>query len=182
MDSWEKNIPENRDVEKSTEQDVVDNTNRVLKENLSLTQQKIIKELAVAKDAEERVKLFAKRTDKYGIDFIAWLVPILWDFTPAIVSTCYLLAEWIQIWLSRKDCLKILWYQTADFFVWSFPLIWDIADIFFKGNKYSSKIFSKHLKKLEAYAKEQWISQDEISRIVKSGDKFKNRMDKYNKK
>ena len=193
-------MPDNHDVEENTKQPVlkestgelvaegltkewvIENTNMELKENLSRDQLRIIRELRAAKDTEKRVRLFAKLTDKYWIDFIAWLIPILWDFTPAVVSTCYLLAEWIHIWLSRKDYLKILWYQTADLLVWSCPWIWDIADFFFKGNKYSSRLFSKHLEKLAEYAKQQWIPQDIIDKIVKDGTKANNKMGEYNKK
>ena len=163
----------------NTEKNIKINTNANLKENLETDKEKIKKQLEATKNVEERIKLFSKRTDSYWLEAIAGLIPAIWDLTPAIISTCYLLTEWIHVWLSWKDCLKILWYQTLDVLVWAVPIIWDIADFFFKWNKYSAKVFSKHLEKLKKAALEKWISQEEIDNMWKKEAKFIKTMDKY---
>ena len=154
-------------------------TKEELANSLELDKITLKRKLARAKNVEDRVKLFAKVSDKFWVEALAWLIPIIGDLTPTIVCTCYLLIEGMNIWLSRKDCLRILWYQTADIIVWSVPVIGDIADFFFKSNKYSSKIFSEHVKKLKKAALEKWITQEEIDKIWKTEKKFINAMDKY---
>lgn len=154
-------------------------TKEELANSLELDKITLKRKLARAKNVEDRVRLFAKVSDKFWVEALAWLIPIIGDLTPTIVCTCYLLIEGMNIWLSRKDCLRILWYQTADIIVWSVPVIGDIADFFFKSNKYSSKIFSEHVKKLKKAAIEKWITQEEIDKIWKTEKKFINAMDKY---
>ena len=176
------NIEEDIDNETEgliNEQTIKDKTNANLKENFDIDKEKIKKQLEATKNVEERVKLFSKRTDSYWLEAIAWFIPAIWDLTPAIVSTCYLLTEWIHVWLSWKDCLKILWYQTLDVLVWAVPIIWDIADFFFKWNKYSAKIFSEHLEKLKKAALEKWVSQEEIDNMWKKEARFIKKMNKY---
>lgn len=160
-------------------QEIKNETNSQLNDSLDMDKEKIIKQLKKAKNVEDRVKLFSKWTDSYGLEAIISLVPEVWDLAPSIVSTCYLLAEWINIWLSRTDCLKILWYQTADILVGAIPGVWDVADFFFKSNKYSAKIFSQHLEKLKKAALEKWVSQEEIDNMWKKEEKFIHAMDKY---
>ena len=162
-----------------TKQYIIENTNEKIGENFDIDKEKIRKQLEAAKNVEERVKLFAKRTDSFWLEAIVSMLPVVWDLTPSIVSTCYLLIEWIRVWLSRKDCLKILWYQAADVLVWAVPIIWDIADFFFKGNKYSSKVFSKHLEKLKKVALEKWISQTEIDKMWNREKRFIDTMNRY---
>ena len=134
-----------------------------------------------AQTIEQRVTLISKRLDKYGIEAIASFIPAIWDTAMAIITTSYLIIEWYTIWLSLKDCLKILWYQILDAAIWSIPLAWDLVDFLFKSNKYSAKIFSKHLEKLKKAAKEKWISQEQIDNIWKRETKFIKAMDKYTK-
>jgi hypothetical protein len=107
------------------------------------------------------------------------MIPAIWDLTPAVVSSCYLLIEWARIWLHRKDCLKILWYQTIDVIFGSIPVIWDVVDFFFKGNKYSAKVFNKHIEKLKKAAIEKWISQEEIDNMWNKEAKFLKAINKY---
>ena len=154
-------------------------TKEELSSSLELDKISIKRKLARAKNVEDRVKLFAKVCDKFWVEALAWLIPIIGDLTPTIVCTCYLLIEGMNIWLSRKDCLRILWYQTADILVWSVPVIGDIADFFFKSNKYSSKIFTEHVKKLKKAALEKWITQEEIDKLWITEKKFIKAMDTY---
>lgn len=169
----------NKENSSSSKEKIIASTNETLRDNLDLDKEKIRKQLEATKNVEDRVKLFSKRTDSYWLEAIAWLIPAIWDLTPAIISSCYLITEWIHIWLPRQDCLKILWYQTADVLIWAIPIIWDIADFFFKWNKYSAKIFSEHLEKLKKAAKEKWISQEEIDNMWKKETRFIKTMNKY---
>ena len=170
---------EDKELTKNSEEIIESDTNAKLTENLDMDKEKIRKQLEAAKNVEERVKLFSKWTESYWLEAIVWIIPEIWDFTPAIVSSCYLLAEWIRVWLSWQDCLKILWYQTADALVGAIPVIWDVADFFFKGNKYSAKVFSNHLEKLKKMALVNGISQEEIDNMWKKEKKFIKTLDRY---
>ena len=129
---------------------------------------KYIKQLEHAKLTEERVKLFSTWMDSYWLDGIIWaILPWLWDWASCVISSLYLLYEWSNLWFSTWECLKILWYQIADFTIWSVPLFWDIVDFFFTWNKFSAKVFSKHLKNLEKEAIKNWVTKNEIDRINK---------------
>ena len=158
---------------------ITSNVSASLMEDLDMDKEKILKQLESAKNAEDRVKLFARWADTFGLEAVVWLFEAIGDFTPAIVCTCYLLGEWIHIWLSWKDCLKILWYQTADVLIGIIPGIWDVADFFFHSNRYSSKLFSAYLDKLKQAALERWVSMKEINAICQKETKFINTMDRY---
>ncbi len=174
-----KSLEVQKEIDELDEQEVKDETNSQLNDSLNMDKEKIIEQLKRTKNVQKRVELFSKWTDKYGLEAVISLVPWIWDLTPAVVSTCYLLAEWINIWLPRADCLKILWYQSVDFFFGSIPVIWDVADFFFKSNRYSAEVFEKHLEKLKKAALEKWVSQKEIDNLWKNEEKFIKTMDKY---
>ena len=179
MTDEKKQELEDKESINSSEETVEESTKNNLTENLNMDKEKIRKQLEATQNVEDRVKLFAKRTDSYWLEAIAWIIPGIWDLTPAIISSCYLITEWIHIWLPRQDCLKILWYQGLDILIWAVPIIWDIADFFFKWNKYSAKIFSEHLEKLKKAALEKGISQEEIDNMWKKEARFIKTMDKY---
>ena len=179
MEISKDNSETKKEVKELDIQEIKNETNSQLNNSLDMDKGKIIKQLKKAKNVEERVKLFAKWTDSYGLEAIAWFIPAIWDITPAIISTCYLLTEWINVWLSWKDCMKILWCQILDVFVWAVPIIWDIADFFLKWNRYSAKIFSEHLEKLKKAALEKWASQEEINNVWKNEARVIKTMNKY---
>ena len=179
MEISKDNSETKKEVKELDIQEIKNETNSQLNDSLDMDKEKIKKQLEATKNVEERVKLFSKRTDSYWLEAIAWFIPAIWDLTPAIISTCYLLTEWIHVWLSWKDCLKILWYQALDVLVWAVPIIWDVADFFFKSNKYSAKIFSEHLEKLKKAALEKWVSQEEIDNMWKNEARVIKTMNKY---
>jgi hypothetical protein len=117
--------------------------------------------------------------DTFGVDTIVSLIPELGDAWSSIASSLYLLWEAKKMWLSVRDSLKIVWYQTADIFVGAVPIIWDIADYFFKANKRSANIFTKHFKKLKKEAIKKWISLEEITAIENDNNKFIEIMNKH---
>ncbi len=125
----------------------------------------ILEKLAKSQSTKERVKLFWKVMDTYGVDPIISLIPELGDAWIGLIATTYLLVEWKRMWLSFWDMLKIVWYQSADLLIWAIPLLWDIADFFFKANKWSAKIFEKHFEKLKKEALAKWIDPQEIAKI-----------------
>ena len=135
-------------------------------------QKEILKKLAKSKSTKERVKLFWKIMDTYGVDPLISLIPELGDAWISIIATTYLLVEWKNMWLKRKDMLKIIGYQSADILVGAIPLLGDISDIFFKANKRSAKIFEKHFEKLKKEALAKWIDPKEIEAIEKQNKKF----------
>lgn len=135
-------------------------------------QKEILKKLTKSKSTKERVKLFWKIMDTYGVDPIISLIPELGDAWISIIATTYLLVEWKNMWLKRKDMLKIIWYQSADILVGAIPLLGDISDIFFKANKRSAKIFEKHFEKLKKEALAKWIDPKEIENIEKQNKQF----------
>lgn len=135
-------------------------------------QKEILKKLTKSRSTKERVKLFWKIMDTYGVDPIISLIPELGDAWISIIATTYLLVEWKNMWLKRKDMLKIVWYQSADILVGAIPLLGDISDIFFKANKRSAKIFEKHFEKLKKEALAKWIDPKEIENIEKQNKKF----------
>ena len=153
--------------------------NEITVNEIDIDKEQILKQLEAAKNAKDRVELFAKRTDKFWLEAIVWLFEEIWDIAPAVICTCYLLSEWIHVWLSRKDCLKIVWYQAADTVIWAIPIVWDIADFLFQANKYSAEIFKKHLEKIKKAAIEKGATQEEIDAICENEKTFIKTMDKY---
>lgn len=135
-------------------------------------QKEILRKLTKSKSTKERVKLFWKIMDTYGVDPLISLIPELGDAWISIIATTYLLVEWKNMWLKRKDMLKIIWYQSADILVGAIPLLGDISDIFFKANKRSAKIFEKHFEKLKKEALAKWIDPKEIENIEKQNKQF----------
>ena len=155
------------------------------KEQLSSTTEnetekiQMLKKLEKAKSTQERTKLFGKIMDTYWVDAAVWLIPELGDAGSSIVSSLYLLSEAKKMWLSVGECMKIVGYQTADALVWAVPIIWDIADYFFKANKRSANIFTKHFEKLKKEALKKWITLEEVAKIEQNNGKFIQMMDKH---
>lgn len=141
----------------------------------------ILKKLVEMKSTVKRVKLFWEIMDEFWVDVVAGLIPWLWDAWSSKAASLYLLAEWKRLWLSTKDSLKILGYQTTDALVWTIPIIWDISDYFFKANKWSAKLFEKHFEKLQKEAINKWISQKEIDDMISNKNKLITLMASVNK-
>lgn len=132
----------------------------------------ILEKLEKAKSVKERVDLFGKVMDTFGVDAIVSLVPELGDIGSSVVSSLYLLGEGKKMGFWRKQSLQILGYQTADILVGAVPVIGDIADYFFKANRRSAKIFDKHFEKLKKEALKKGVSQEEISKIEENNNQF----------
>jgi hypothetical protein len=142
------------------------------------TKEELLLQLTKIHSTQERVKLFGKVMDDYGADALVSIIPEYWDISSSLVSTCYLLYEGSKVWFSLKDTLKILGYQTADILVGAVPVLWDIADYFFKANKWSAKIFQKHFEKIQKRTIAQGLSKSDIQKMQADNAKFVKAMNK----
>lgn len=141
-------------------------------QELTSEQLKILEKLTKSNSIKERVKLFGKIMDTYGVEPLLSLIPILGDIWINTIATIFLLSEWKKMWLSFGNMLKILGYQWTDATIWSIPVLWTIVDFFFKWSKRSAKIFEKHFEKLKKEAMKKWISPKAIEEIESKNKEF----------
>jgi hypothetical protein len=127
---------------------------------------KLLDQLVEARAVKDRVALFAKVMDTYGLDAIISLFPTLGDSAVGTVSTLYLLYEGRKLGFSWKESLQIIGYQTVDRAVGNVPVIGDIADFFFKANRSAYKIFEEKVALLEQYARDHGVTQLEIDALT----------------
>jgi predicted Mrr-cat superfamily restriction endonuclease len=71
MEISKDNSETKKEVKELDIQEIKNETNSQLNNSLDMDKGKIIKQLKKAKNVEERVKLFAKWTDSYGLEAIA---------------------------------------------------------------------------------------------------------------
>lgn len=154
-----------RDFEGRTEQVLSEEDREQLR-----MQQEIIEQLQTAKNCESRVRIFAKLMDTYGLDAILSLFPGAPEALVNVISGLYLLHEAEKAGLSKTDYLKIVSLQAADFFVGAVPIAGDIADIFFKANKWSVPLFQKRTDELIAEARKAGVSEKAIAKIVEPAE------------
>lgn len=140
--------------------------------SLTDQQRKALEELRIAKNSEERVKVFAKVADDIGLDPLISLFPELGDAGSSIVSGLYLLFEAKKAGLGTMDYLKIIGLQGADFAVGAIPVIGDVADYFFKANKWSTKSFESKTKDLMEKARKAGVSEDKIQQMMLSAERW----------
>ncbi len=143
------------DVEKANQQ-----------KELTDEQKLIIEKLKRAAGSEERVRLFATYTDTYGLDALVSLIPELGDAGSSVVAGLYLIFEGARAGVSTGTYLKIIGLQTADFFIGAIPVAGDVADYFFKANRWTVKDFEKRKQQLAQQAREAGVSEEKISLIT----------------
>lgn len=139
---------------------------------LSPEQKKILEQLKTAKNSEERVKLFAKVADDIGLDPLISLIPELGDAGSSIVSGLYLLFEAKKAGLGTFAYLKIIGLQVADFAVGAIPIVGDVADYFFKANKWSAKSFEAQTEELVVKARKAGVPEEKIAQLNASASKW----------
>jgi predicted Mrr-cat superfamily restriction endonuclease len=71
MEISKDNSETKKEVKELDIQEIKNKTNSQLNNSLDMDKQKIIKQLKKAKNVENRVRLFAKWTDSYGLEAIA---------------------------------------------------------------------------------------------------------------
>jgi hypothetical protein len=140
--------------------------------NLTPQQKTIVEKLNSAKNSEQRVRIFATIADDIGLDPLISLIPELGDAGSSIVSGVYLLYEAKKAGLGATSYLKIIGLQVADFFAGAIPVVGDIADYFFKANKWSSSSFKKKTQELVMQARKAGVPEEEIAKITASADKL----------
>lgn len=140
--------------------------------NLTPQQKAIVERLNAAKNSEQRVKIFATIADDIGLDPLISLIPELGDAGSSVVSGLYLLYEAKKAGLGATSYLKIIGLQVADFFAGAIPVVGDIADYFFKANKWSSSSFEKKTQELVKEARKAGVPEEEIAKITASADKL----------
>lgn len=139
---------------------------------LTPQQKEIMEKLRAAKGSEERVRLFAQFADDIGLDPLLSLIPELGDGASSIVSGIYLLMEAKKAGLGTMTYLKIIGLQAADFAAGAIPVLGDVADYFFKANKWSSKSFEDQTKELVTKAREQGVPEEKIQILLQDAEKW----------
>ncbi|MGL5830561.1 MAG: DUF4112 domain-containing protein [Candidatus Altimarinota bacterium] len=132
------------------------------KAQLTPQQKEIMDRLKTAKNAQERVDTFATLADTYGLDALISLFPELGDLGSSGLSGLYLLYEARNAGLSRTSMLKIVALQTADVFVGAIPILGDVADYFFKANKWSASSFKKQVEAIKKEARKSGVPEEEL--------------------
>jgi hypothetical protein len=139
---------------------------------LTPQQKEIMEKLRAAKSSEERVKVFAKFADDIGLDPLLSLIPELGDAGSSIVSGIYLLYEAKKADLGVGAYLKIIGLQAADFAVGAIPVLGDVADYFFKANKWSAKSFEQQTEELVAKARKAGVPEEKIQKLTESASRW----------
>lgn len=159
--------PAVRDAEiEAEERDVESATKRVLIGN------EILDQLRAAKNAEARVKTFAKIMDTYGVEAIIGLFEGAGDAVTSVLSGVYLMHEARKAGLSKTDFLKIAALQAADFFIGAIPIIGDIGDFVFHANKLSVPLFRDKTDELVREARTVGVPEEAIAKITDSAEKL----------
>ena len=140
--------------------------------NLTPQQKEIVQRLNAAKNSQQRVEIFATIADDIGLDPLISLIPELGDAGSSVVSGIYLLYEAKKAGLGASSYIKIIGLQVADFFAGAIPVAGDIADYFFKANKWSASSFEKKTKEIVEEARKAGVPEDEIAKITASADKL----------
>jgi hypothetical protein len=108
-----------------------------------------IEKLARLQNSSERVKVFARIMDDYGVEAVAGLVEGYGDVATSAISGIYLLGETMYSGGNTLDYLKVVGYQALDLAVGAIPVAGDVADFFLKANKMTSNDFQKRTLQLQ---------------------------------
>ena len=141
-------------------------------DELSDLQKEILSELSKTKGSEERVRRFGKIVDDYGVDALLGLFPAAGDVSSSLVSGIYLLMESKIADLDKGAMLRIIGLQTADAFVGLIPFVGDVADYFFKANKWSVRDFEKRTVEIEEKARELGCTEEQIANVRKKASEL----------
>jgi hypothetical protein len=141
------------------------------KKELTPQQQEIMSRLKSAKSAQDRVDTFATLADTYGLDALISLFPELGDLGSSGVAGLYLLYEAKNVGLSRTSMLKIVALQAMDVAIGAIPIVGDVADYFFKANKWSASSFEKQVESIKKEARKNGVPEDEIAKLDQGASK-----------
>ncbi len=164
-----RSIPEIDSERKHVHEDAVE---PLKEEDRDKVHKEILKELKHSANSEARVRTFARLMDTYGLDPIVSLIPALGDGGATGLAGLYLLFEAKRSGLGASSYIKIIGLQAADFFAGAIPIVGDVADFFFKANKWCARDFEKKTEELVAKAMEAGVPERDIEKIRMAADKL----------
>ena len=102
-------------------------------EIIELNEEKLLRLKLLSKRLDDSIKI-PGTNQKFGIDAIVGIIPILGDFIGVIFSA-YIMYSGIKMGVSPKIVTKMAMNIAIDFIIGSFPVIGDIFDVLWKANK-----------------------------------------------
>ncbi len=148
--------------------------------NADTEHKQMIATLQEAWSAKDQVEIYAKYMDKYGIDWILWMIPVLWDAWVATISSMFMLYQANKMWFGMFDKAKLLSYQAVDFVAWSIPFVWWLLDFFgVKSNNRSAELFEEAYEDALRQAEEKWVTKDIINKFAQEKKTFDEHLKMY---
>ena len=102
-------------------------------EIIELNEEKLLKLKLLSKRLDDSIKI-PGTNQKFGIDAIVGIIPILGDFIGVIFSV-YIMYSGIKMGVSSKIVKKMAANIAIEFVIGSIPIIGDIFDALWKANK-----------------------------------------------
>ena len=102
-------------------------------EIIELNEEKLLRLKLLSKRLDDSIKI-PGTNQKFGIDAIVGIIPILGDFIGVIFST-YIMYSGIKMGVSSKIVKKMAANIAIEFIIGSMPIIGDIFDALWKANK-----------------------------------------------
>jgi len=102
-------------------------------EIIELNEEKLLRLKLLSKRLDDSIKIPGTK-QKFGIDAIVGIIPILGDFIGAIFSV-YIMYSGIKMGVSSKIVKKMAANIAIEFIIGSIPIIGDIFDALWKANK-----------------------------------------------
>lgn len=147
-------------------------------EEKAILQDRLREQLRAAMNAEARVRVFAKWTDRYGLDAMLGMIPgDISDALCAVGYVAYLTMEARNAGLKKNGIAKIIGWQTLDALIGIIPFIDPVMDYFIsKANVRSLEVFRAHTEKLIAEAKEQGIDDEAIAELRRASTEMERKL------
>jgi len=102
-------------------------------EIIELNEEKLLRLKLLSKRLDDSIKI-PGTNQKFGIDAIVGIIPILGDFIGVIFSV-YIMYSGIKMGVSSKIVKKMATNIAIEFIIGSIPIIGDIFDALWKANK-----------------------------------------------
>jgi len=102
-------------------------------EIIELNEEKLLRLKLLSKRLDDSIKI-PGTNQKFGIDAIVGIIPILGDFIGVIFSV-YIMYSGIKMGVSSKIVKKMAANIAIEFIIGSIPIIGDIFDALWKANK-----------------------------------------------
>jgi len=115
-------------------------------DGVMITEERLMK----MKSVSDRIALFAKILDEWGIDGLIGMLTGAGDITGALFSL-YPILEAIRFGYPKKRIAKMAWNSTKDLGLGIIPLVGDIVDFFYNGNMKNKELFDGYFKEIESH-------------------------------